>query len=232
MAKIVMICTQATDLGNGVPTGIWFEELSTPYYVFEAAGCEVDIATLGGGAVPYDPKSYSAGGENPESAERFMADAAAKAKLDNSLRLADLDFAQYDGIFFPGGHGAVVDLPQDAVLAQKLGAAFDAGVPIAAVCHGPGGLVRATRADGQPIVAGKRVNSFTNAEEAIAEATEAVPFLLEDKLQELGGVFEGGPDFAPYAVRDGHLVTGQNPASSEKTAQLLLDAVGERREAA
>jgi putative intracellular protease/amidase len=160
--------------------------------------------------------------------ERFLADPASVAKIGNTHRIDDVDPLAYDVIFLPGGHGTMWDFAQSAALARVVGTAWDNGAVVGAVCHGPAGLVSARRADGQPVVAGLRVNSFTDAEEEAVGLTAAMPYLLETRLRELGGRFEGAPNFQAKAVRDGRLVTGQNPRSAGPVAQELLAALAQR----
>ena len=223
--KILLILTsQATMGANPRPTGVWFEELSTPYYAFVDAGAQVDIASVQGGAVPVDPHSLNEGGANPPSVQRFIQDKAAMQQLQHSLSIQGLKTEGYAAIFLPGGHGTMWDLPQSPALAQLLSQAWGQGKVLAAVCHGPAGLVNVRDAQGRPIVAGRRVAGFSNTEEDAAGLSQVVPFLLETRLRELGARYEKGPDFAPFAVRDGQLVTGQNPASSEEAARLTLQA--------
>lgn len=226
--RILFVVTAADRMGDEA-TGFWFEELSAPYYVFKDAGAVVELATIPGGEAPVDARSMPENeDERPENVRRFMADSEAMGQLRNTRRLTDVRFEDYDAIFFPGGHGAVVDLPEDRDLADRLGEAFERGQVIGAVCHGPGGLVGARRRDGQSILAGRKVNGFTNEEEDAVGLTGKVPFLLETRLRELGGEFERGPMFEPYAVRDGNLVTGQNPQSSQLTAEKVLEALNTR----
>jgi len=225
--RILIVATSHARMGDtDTPTGLWVEELAAPYYRFVDAGLEVTIASPQGGAVPLEPKSLKPTGENDPATERFLADPAARAATEASLRLADVDAAAFDAVFFPGGHGTMWDLPVDASVRAAVEAAEAAGKVIAAVCHGPAGLVSARRPDGQPLVAGRRVTGFTNAEEDAVGLSEVVPFLLETRLRELGGAFHGGPDWQPFAVRDGRLITGQNPASSDAVADHVLEALG------
>jgi len=224
--KILMILTSQATLGdNPRPTGVWFEELSTPYYAFVDAGAEVDIASIAGGKIPIDPHSLEAEGNNPPSVERFLKDPAAMRKIELSTRIDGLATAGYAAVFLPGGHGTMWDLPQSAQLAKLLSDAWAEGKVVSAVCHGPAGLVNVKDSHGRPLVAGRRVVAFTNSEEAAAGLTDAVPFLLETRIRALGARYENGPDFQPFAVRDGNLVTGQNPASSAEVAWLVLDTV-------
>lgn len=223
--KILMILTsQATMGASGQPTGVWFEELSTPYYVFVDAGAEVDIASVTGGRIPIDPHSQSAVGQNPASVERFLKDPEAMHKLNASTRLDAIAADGYSAVFLPGGHGTMWDLPNNPTVGDLLSKAWASGKVLAAVCHGPAGLVNVKDADGKPLVSGKRVSAFTNAEEEAVGLTKVVPFLLETRIRDLGAHYERGPNFQPFAVRDGKLITGQNPASSEEVARLTLEA--------
>jgi putative intracellular protease/amidase len=224
--NILFIVTSNAHMGaSGKATGIWAEELATPYYAMLDAGFTVDIASPKGGAVPMDPGSVKAAGSNSPEVDRFFNDASAKQKSTNSLRAADVNVANYDAVFFPGGHGTMWDLPVDAGVTNAVEAAFAANKVIASVCHGAAGLVTAKRADGRSIVAGKRVNSFTDAEEGAAGLTAVVPFLLETRIRELGGKFEGAANWQAFALRDGNLITGQNPQSSALVAQNVIDAL-------
>ncbi|PWS36395.1 glutamine amidotransferase [Falsiroseomonas bella] len=227
MSRVLIVLTSHGDLGGKRPTGFYWEELAAPYWAFRDAGHEVTLASIAGGEPPADPTSLSE--KNPPAVTRFLEDSKAMAALRATRPVASLDRTGWDAIFLPGGHGTMWDLPGSAPLAALVGSLFDAGKPVGGVCHGPAGLVAARRADGRPVVEGRRVNGFTDSEEAAAGLTDVVPFLLESRLRELGGRFEGGADFAPYAVRDGNLVTGQNPASAEPAARLMLDALGEAK---
>jgi putative intracellular protease/amidase len=198
-------------------------------------GGEVTLASVGGGAIPLDPRSVPAQagagsaegqGELPESVHRFLADERAMAAAGGTPSVGEVDGAGFDAVFLPGGHGTMWDLPRSEALARLLGEAFDRDAVVAAVCHGPAGLVPARRRDGRPLVEGRRVSAFTNSEERGVGLHEVVPFLLEDRLKELGGRFERGPDWQPFAVRDGNLVTGQNPQSSALVARHVLEALG------
>lgn len=221
--RILMVLTsQATMGGFDRPTGVWFEELTTPYYHFVDAGFEVIFASPKGGVVPIDPHSRD---ENIPSVMRFASDSKAMSQLENSLPLADLSSTPYAAIFLPGGHGTMFDLPNDSALADLLQTFWLEDKVVAAVCHGPAGLLAASDEEGKPLVAGRRISAFSNEEEDAAGLTAAMPFLLESRIRELGGLYEGVPKFEPYAVRDGLLVTGQNPMSSELVAQLTIQAI-------
>jgi putative intracellular protease/amidase len=227
MAKrALIILTSHNRLGDtGRPTGFYYEELATPYWALMDAGVAVDIASIRGGTAPHDPGSLGTSGARPASVERFVASPESMAKLTHTLAVDAVAAADYDAFFLPGGHGTMWDLPDSAPLAALLGHAFDQGKVIGAVCHGPAGLVGARRADGQSILAGKRVNAFTNAEEAAVGLTQVVPFLLETRMRDLGARFENSANFHCHVVRDGQLVTGQNPMSSAAVAAEMLAAL-------
>jgi putative intracellular protease/amidase len=229
MAKILIVLTSHTALGTtGKSTGFYFEELATPYYALTDAGHSVDIASIKGGPGAHDPGSLKADpAARPASVQRFVTDPAAMEKLAATIAIDHVKPAGYDGIFLPGGHGTMYDFPLSAALGTVVGAIHDQGGVVGAVCHGPAGLVNALRADGKPLVAGLTVNSFTDAEEEAVGLVSAMPFLLETRLKALGGLFEGGPNFTAKAVRDGRLVTGQNPMSSASAAALMLEALAE-----
>ncbi len=224
--SILMVLTSNTSMGSDEkPTGFWFEEVSTPYFEFSDSGASVTLASMKGGAAPADPRSLKPAGENADSVERFLADSAASAALGETIPIGEVDLSRFDAIFIPGGHGTMWDMPHDEVLGEMLQGAWEAGKVVAAVCHGPAGLVGARNAEGTPIVSGRRVTGFSDSEERAVGLAEVVPFLLETRLRELGGRYENGPDFKPFAVADGRLVTGQNPASSALTARLALEAL-------
>jgi putative intracellular protease/amidase len=220
--KVLIIVTSHAQLGGtGRRTGFWFEELAAPYYELVDGGASVDIASPAGGLPPADPASEQ---DPPETVRRFRADAAAMAKLSHTLRL-DAVAPTYDAYFVAGGHGVMWDLASDATLARLLGDAAAAGKVIAAVCHGPAALVEVKLRDGTPLVAGRRVAAFSNEEERAVQLDSAVPFALEDRLKQLGARYERGPMWSSFAVRDGALVTGQNPQSSVAVARALLGAL-------
>lgn len=237
--KVLFVATSHDQMGStGHRTGVWLEELATPYYALLDGGAEVTLVSIKGGAIPWDPRSLptEAGdgpGEKPEeqqevpaSVHRFLSDEKAMATARQSPALGSVDPGSFDAVFLPGGHGPMWDAANDETLAQVIGSLFDQGKVVAAVCHGPAGLVKATQQDGRPIVGGRRVSAFTNTEEEAVGLTKVVPFLLEDRLKELGGRFERGPDWQPFAIQDGNLITGQNPQSSELVARHVLTALG------
>jgi len=226
---VAMIVTSHASMGNGEVTGVWFEEVTAPYYAFLGKGARVEIFSIKGGAVPIDPRSRLERGKNPASVERFMDDAEAMQKLEHSRPITSLDVSDYDVLFMPGGHGTMWDFPGNPDLSKRISKAWTDGKVVAAVCHGPAALVGPVDDKGNPLVAGRRVSAFTDSEERAVGLDKTVPFMLETRLRELGARFEVGTDFTPFAVRDGRLVTGQNPMSSEKVAHLVMETVGEER---
>jgi putative intracellular protease/amidase len=221
MMKILMVLTSHDQLGNtGRKTGFWLEEFAAPYYTFLDAGATVTLASPKGGQPPLDPVSDAPEGQT-DSTRRFKQDPATQAVLANSLRLADVTAREYDAIFYPGGHGPMWDLAEDPHSISLIETFYNAGKPVAAVCHAPGVLHR-VQFEGQPLVKGKRVTGFTDGEEEAVHLTKIVPFLVEDELKRLGGLYEKVENWASFVVTDGRLVTGQNPASSRAAAEALL----------
>ena len=216
-----MVLTSHDRLGDtGEKTGFWLEEFAAPYYVFKDAGIDVALASPKGGQPPIDPKSDDPANQTA-SQDRFKGDPQAQAMLANTQRLDGVAAADYDAVFYPGGHGPLWDLAEDAKSIQLIENFYTTGKPVAAVCHAPA-VLRHVEIDGAPIVKGKRVTGFTNSEEAAVHLTDVVPFLVEDELKRLGGKFEKVDDWGTLAIVDGRLITGQNPASSEATAKALL----------
>ncbi|MGO4762900.1 type 1 glutamine amidotransferase domain-containing protein [Cupriavidus sp. 2KB_3] len=220
--KILMVLTSHDQLGNtGRKTGFWLEELAAPYYAFKDAGAEIVLASPKGGQPPLDPKSNEPDFQT-ELTHRFEADAAAKAQLAATVRLDSVSQADFDTVFYPGGHGPMWDLAEDKHSIALIESFIAAGKPVALVCHAPGVLRHVVTPDGKPLVQGKKVTGFTNTEEAAVGLTQVVPFLVEDELKAKGGLYSRGDDWAPYVVEDGLLITGQNPASSAAGAAALL----------
>jgi putative intracellular protease/amidase len=219
--KILMVVTSHDQLGNtGKKTGFWLEEFVAPYYTFLDAGMEISICSPKGGQPPLDPKSDTPEGQTPLT-ERFKGDPAAQRFLANTARLADMKADDYDAVFYPGGHGPMWDLAEDPQSAALIERFYNSGKPVAFVCHAPG-VLRHVKIGGEPLVKGKRVSGFTNTEEAAVQLTDVVPFLVEDELKRLGGLFEKVDDWQPLSIIDGLLITGQNPASSKYVAQDLV----------
>ena len=220
--KILMVLTSHDQLGNtGKKTGFWLEEFAAPYYAFKDAGAHLTLASPKGGQPPLDPKSDAPDAQT-EATERFRTDTAAQSALASTVKLDSVKAADFDAVFYPGGHGPLWDLAEDRHSIALIEAFYNSGKPVAAVCHAPGVLRHVMGADVQPLVKGKRVTGFTNSEEDAVQLTDVVPFLVEDELKAKGGIFSKAEDWASYTVEDGLLLTGQNPASSEATAFSLL----------
>ena len=220
--KILVVLTSHDRLGDtGEKTGFWLEELAAPYYAFIDAGADVTLASPLGGQPPLDPKSNQADFQTA-STRRFEADADATRALAHTVKLANVSPRDFDAVFYPGGHGPLWDLAEDPTSIALIEQTLAAGKPVAAVCHAPGVLRHVKDAAGKPLVAGKRVTGFSNAEEAAVGLTGVVPFLVEDILKAHGGNYTKTADWQSHVETDGLLVTGQNPGSSEAAAQALL----------
>jgi putative intracellular protease/amidase len=219
--KIVMILTSHDQLGStGRKTGFWLEEFAAPYFCFMDAGVELTLASPQGGQPPIDPKSDLP--ENQTSAmARFKQDPVVQKALSQTVKLAEVEAEDYDSIFYVGGHGPMWDLADNPVSIALIESFYNSGRPVAAVCHSPAALHKVTY-KGAPLVKGKRVTGFTNGEEAAVQLTRVVPFLVEDELKRVGGRYEKAADWQSFAIADGRLITGQNPASSTAAAQALL----------
>lgn len=220
--KILMVLTSHDTLGDtGLKTGFWLEEFAAPYYVFKDAGAEIVLASLAGGQPPLDPKSDLPDFQTAMT-DRFKADSQAQEALSSTVRLKEIKPQDFDTVFYPGGHGPLWDLAESETSIQLIENFWQAGKPIGFVCHAPGVLRHVKDDKGLSIVKGKRVTGFTNSEEAAVELTDVVPFLIEDTFIALGADYQKGPDWAPFVVEEGNLITGQNPASSEAVAEALL----------
>jgi putative intracellular protease/amidase len=226
--KVLMVLTSHDTLGNtGRKTGFWLEELAAPYYAFLDAKAEIVLASPAGGQPPLDPKSNEPDFQT-DLTRRFEADAAATAQLASTVRLDSVSAADFDAVFYPGGHGPLWDLAESPVSIQLIEAFLAAGKPAALVCHAPGVLRHVKKPDGTPLVQGKKVAGFTNSEEEAVGLTHVVPFLVEDMLIANGGLYSKGADWSSYVVRDGLLITGQNPGSSAEAATVLIDQLAQR----
>jgi len=220
--KVLMVLTSHDKLGDtGRKTGFWLEELAAPYYAFKDAGAEITLASPQGGNPPLDPKSNEPDFQT-ELTHRFEADEEAKAQLATTVRLDSVSAADFDTVFYPGGHGPLWDLAEDSHSISLIEAFIAAGKPVALVCHAPGVLRHVKTAEGRPLVEGKKVTGFANSEEEGVGLTHIVPFLVEDELIAKGGLYSKGADWGSYVVQDGQLITGQNPGSSAATAAQLL----------
>lgn len=220
--KVLMVLTSHDQLGDtGLKTGFWLEEFAAPYYVFKDAGVDVVLASPAGGQPPLDPKSELPDFQT-DMTHRFNADPDAQRALASTVKLDSVNSKDFDTVFYPGGHGPLWDLAESKTSIELIQSFERSGKPIGFVCHAPGALRHVKAADGAPLVKGRRVTGFTNGEEAAVELTDVVPFLIEDEFKRLGGFYEKGPDWAPFVIEDGKLITGQNPASSEAVAKALV----------
>ena len=220
--KILMILTSHDQLGDtGKKTGFWLEEFAAPYYVFKDAGAEIVLASPKGGQPPLDPKSDDADAQTDDT-QRFKKDTAAIDALAHTMKLAEVSGDEFDAMFYPGGHGPLWDLAEDAHSIKLIESMAAAGKTVSAVCHAPAVFRHTKSADGSPLVKGKQVTGFTNSEEAAVQLTQVVPFLVQDMLEANGGLYQKGPDWQSFIVTDGKLITGQNPASSAAAAHAVV----------
>jgi len=220
--KVLFVLTSHSELGDtGKKTGFWIEEFAAPYYIMADEGVDVTIASPKGGQPPIDPKSEAPDAQT-EATKRYYGDEALKEKLAQTKKLAEVEAADFDAVFYPGGHGPMWDLYDDKDSIALIQNFWTAGKPVAAVCHAPSALLNVKDENGEPLVNGKKVTGFTNTEEEGVKLTDVVPYLLEDELKAKGGKYSSGSDWSSYVVKDGMLITGQNPASSEEAAKELL----------
>ncbi|GEP51073.1 dimethylallyltransferase [Flavobacterium noncentrifugens] len=223
--KILMVLTSHSDLGNtGKKTGFWIEEFAAPYYVFADAGATITIASPKGGQPPVDPKSEAPDAQTKDT-QRFYKDDVAIDKVAHSLVLSQIDYHDYDAVFYPGGHGPLWDLANDRDSIALIEHFYNHQKPVGLVCHAPAALIYAKAINGDPLIHGKYVTGFSNEEEAAVDLVEVVPFLLEDVLIETGAHYSKGKIWESYTQQDGLLITGQNPGSSKATAELLLQTL-------
>jgi len=223
MKKILFVLTSHEDLGNtGHKTGFWIEEFASPYYSLKDKGVDITLASPKGGQPPIDPKSNEPDFQTPATV-RFNDDNEASEALSKTIKLDTVNQADYDAVFYPGGHGPLWDLAEDKNSIAFIEDFHKNNKPVAAVCHAPAIFKHPKNTDGTPLVKGKKVTGFTNGEEDAVQLTSVVPFLVEDMLKSNGGIYSKKDDWNPHAVEDGLLITGQNPASSELVAELLLE---------
>ena len=223
--KVLMVLTSHGDLGNtGEKTGFWIEEFAAPYYVLADAGAEITIASPKGGQPPVDPKSESPDAQTPAT-KRFYSDMEAIDKVAHTEKLSEVNPSDYDAVFYPGGHGPLWDLANDTVSVSLIVDFYRNNKPVAFVCHALAALVNVKAPNGEPLVKGKEVTGFSNAEEEAINLTNVVPFLLEDEIKRLGGNYSNGANWGVHVKTDGLLITGHNPASSEAAANAFLEVL-------
>ena len=222
MMKILVVLTSHSALGDtGEKTGFWVEEFTTPYYVLADAGAEITITSPLGGQPPVDPKSEAPDAQSPSTA-RFYKDNVLIDKVAHSFKLSEIKTNDYDAVFYPGGHGPLWDLATDKTSIELIESFYNNQKPIAFVCHAPAALIHVKAVNGEPLVKGKHLTGFSNTEEEAVKLSKVVPFLLEDELTKQGAHYSKEADWASYTKQDGLLITGQNPASSEAVAKLIL----------
>jgi putative intracellular protease/amidase len=227
--KVLIVLTSHGDLGStGEKTGFWIEEFAAPYYILADAGVELIIASPKGGQPPVDPKSESADSQTPAT-KRFYSDYDLIDKVAHTLILSEVNEGDYAAVFYPGGHGPLWDLATDAISISLIENFYKNNKPVAFVCHAPAALLKVKAPDGEPLVKGKEVTGFSDTEEEAVKLTKVVPFLLEDELKKLGAHYSKGDNWSSYVKEDGLIITGQNPASSEAVAKLLLTAMNNKK---
>lgn len=220
--KVLMVLTSHSELGNtGNKTGFWVEEFASPYYTFIDAGVEVTLASPLGGQAPIDPSSQLDDFKTPAT-DRFETDNLAQDKIANTQKISAVNASDFDGVFYPGGHGPLWDLTENKTSIALIEAFLNSGKAVAAVCHASAALLNIKSPSGDYIINGKAITGFSNTEEEAVQLTNVVPFLLEDELAKRGADYQKAEDWHAFAVQDGLVITGQNPASSELTAQKLL----------
>ena len=220
--RLLLVVTSSDRMGMAPePTGLWLEEAVAPYYTFVDAHWEVCIASPMGGETPLDPIGNEEEHQTA-STRRYEADIKLQSALGHTLKLSSVNPDDYDAVFFAGGHGTMEDFPKSPCVKATVESFFNAGKPIASVCHGPACLVSAVASNGEPVVKGRDFTCFSNEEETFIGAHEVVPFMLETRLQEQGGTPKQAENFAANVVVDGNLITGQNPASSIPAAEAII----------
>ena len=225
MKKILCVVTSNNVKGaTGIPTGFWLSELTHPLEKFTAAGIEFALASIKGGKPPIDGDSLDF---SDSINKKFWDDADFQAKLTNTIKLADVNVADFNAIFFAGGHGVMWDFADSAAIDKVTREIYERGGIVSAVCHGPAALVNVKLSDGSYLVAGKNLTSFTNGEEEAVQATDIVPFLLESALKEHGAIHHAAVNWSNHVVEDGRLVTGQNPASAGSVAEVVVKLLEE-----
>ena len=220
--KILIVLTSHSQLGNTEgKTGFWIEEFATPYYIFKDSGAEIILASPNGGQPPIDPKSDEPENQT-EATIRYKKDNELLNLMSNTIKLENITSVDFDGVFYPGGHGPLWDLTTNKKSIELLEEFWNSKKPIATVCHAPSVLLNAKDENGNYLIKDKKVTGFSNTEEKAVQLDEIVPFMLEDELKIKGGIYSKKDDWSSYVVKDGLLITGQNPASSAAVANELL----------
>jgi len=204
-------------------TGLWLSELSHAWQVFDDHGFEQTLVSPEGGAVPLEPRSLKFPNYD-KSAKAWRSDPARMALLDSTASPEQVDSADYDAIFFTGGHAVMYDFPGSEGLQRITREIFERGGIVSSVCHGYCGLLDTTLSDGSYLIAGRKLTGFAWREEKLARVDKLVPYNAEEKAKARGALYEKAKlPFVSYAVVDGNLVTGQNPGSAKETAEKIAD---------
>jgi len=221
--KVLFVLTSHDKLGDtGEKTGFWIEEFAAPYYNLVDKGVHITVATPKGGKAPIDPNSEGDDAQT-EDTKRYYKDAETQKVIENTIKLDTIKAEEFDAVFYPGGHGPLWDLAEDKTSIALIEAFNKQKKPIGLVCHAPAALKNVKNENGEPLVKGKKVTGFTNTEEEAVQLTEVVPFLVEDMLKENGGIYSKSGDWEVHVLEDGNLITGQNPASSNKASEKLYE---------
>lgn len=221
--KVLYVLTNHGKMGElDQRTGFYLSELTHPYYTIKDAGFEIDLASPLGGPAPIDPKSLD---EKDPTNQRFFKDVHLLKEIQITKKLSDVNLNDYKAIVFAGGHGTMWDFPKSKEIKDSIKSIYEAGGIVAAVCHGPAALVDVKLSNGKYLVEGKKISVFTDKEEKIVKLEKVVPFLLEKKLIEQGGIKSSGNPWTANAVSDQRLITGQNPQSAHKVGQLIVEAL-------
>jgi putative intracellular protease/amidase len=223
--NVLIVLTSHDKLGDsGRKTGFWLEEFVVPYYHLKDAGVHLTLASPKGGQPPIDPKSHEPDAQG-DATRRFLDDQTAQKELAHTAKLSEMKAEDFDAIFYPGGHGPLWDLYSDQDSIALIEAFIASGKPVATVCHAPAVLLKAKAPNHTPLLKGKKVTGFSNDEEAAVGLTKVVPYLLQDELVAIGANYQKVDNWKPFAIVDGLIITGQNPASSELVAKALLKAL-------
>ncbi len=218
MKHVLIVTTNRGSIDGEPVTGVWFSEFAEPFAILREAGLQITVASPLGGPAPVDPRGFP-------SASEIVAARESLERLNATRPLARLNAADYDGLFFPGGHGPMFDLATDAHTKAMIAAFWQAGKPVAAVCHGPAALLDVPLASGATLLHGRRVTAFTRGEDAADALFAHMPFSLQSRMTAEGAQFIEQPPRSVHVEVDGLLVTGQNPGSAQATATAFLNVL-------
>jgi putative intracellular protease/amidase len=230
--RALIIATNHDELGDdGTKTGVFLSELTAPYYEFREGRMAVDVASIEGGEIPIDPLSFNWVLKS-EYDDRYLSDPELRQKVENSLRIEDVDFTKYDVIFLAGGWGAAYDLGYSEALGRKITEAYAAGTVVGGVCHGLLGLLLATDENGETLVRGRKITAVTNKQIEEFDIT-ITPQHPERELRAAGAKFESQTAFrdmfANHVVVDGRIVSGQNQNAGPEVANMMMKGAGGTR---